>query len=118
MLRLSTVVLLTVTLAMPIVALAQTGTDTSGDSTVTLPSPIFCEDATCLITQVVRYIFGIIAVIATLMFVWGGVMMITSHGNSDQIKRAKETLVWATIGVLIVLLSWAVVKFVIQGLTG
>lgn len=99
-----------------------TGSSTSSSTTkaagtVTLPNPISCNDATCLISQIVRYILGIIAVIATLMFVWGGVMMLTSGGNADQVKRAKETLTWAAIGVIVIMLSWVIIKAVLQALT-
>jgi len=90
---------------------------TQSSQVVGLPNPIACNDATCLIGQVVRYILGTIAVIATLMFVWGGVMMLTSGGNADQVKRAKETLTWATIGVIVILLSWVIIKAVLQALT-
>lgn len=97
-------------------ARAQSTTPT-GSSSVTLPNPITCKDATCLISQVIRYIFGIIAIVATLMFIWGGILMVTSGGNSDQIKRAKETLAWASIGIIVILLSWGIIRFVISGLT-
>ena len=81
-----------------------------------LPNPIRCADATCLISQVIRYILGVIAILATLMFIWGGVMMITSEGNADRVKKAKETLTWAAIGIVVILLSWAIIQFVIEGL--
>ncbi len=84
---------------------------------VKLPNPIACNDATCLISQIIRYILGSIAVIATLMFIWGGIMMLTSAGNADQVKRAKETLTWAAIGVIVILLSWIIIKTVLQALT-
>lgn len=96
---------------------SSTSSTTKAAGTVTLPNPISCNDATCLISQIVRYILGIIAVIATLMFVWGGVMMLTSGGNADQVKRAKETLTWAAIGVIVIMLSWVIIKAVLQALT-
>lgn len=99
-----------------------TGTSTSGSATqgelVTLPNPIRCADATCLISQVIRYILGVIAVIATLMFVWGGMLMLTSGGNADQVRKAKETLTWAAIGVIVILMSWVIIRFVLEAVVG
>ncbi len=93
-------------------------TSSAGTSApVQLPNPISCGDATCLVTNVIRYILGTIAIIATLMFIWGGVMMLTSAGNADQVKRAKETLVWASIGVIVILLSWGIIRFVLTAIT-
>lgn len=90
----------------------------SNTSIVSIPNPIACNDATCLISQIIRYILGIVAIIATLMFIWGGVMMLTSGGNSDQVKKAKETLVWAAIGVVVILISWVVIRFVLSTVAG
>lgn len=104
--------LLTV-VVMPVYA---DNTASGGSTTVSLPNPIKCNDAACLISQVIRYILGVIAIIATLMFVWGGVMMLTSAGNADRVKRAKETLAWAAIGIVIILLSWGIIRFVLAGL--
>ncbi len=87
-----------------------------GGSAVTIPNPIACADANCLISQVIRYILGIIAILATLMFIWGGVMMLTSAGNADRVKQAKETLGWAAIGIIVILISWGVIRFVLAGL--
>ncbi len=83
---------------------------------VQITNPIACNTATCLIGQVVRYILGVIAILATLMFIWGGVMMLTSGGNSQRVKQAKETLAWAAIGVVVILLSWGIIRFVLEGL--
>lgn len=109
---LALIVTLLPVVAMPVVA------QTTTSKVVAIPNPIKCPDATCLVSQVIRYILGTIALIATLMFVWGGVMMLTSGGNADQVKKAKETLVWATIGVVVILLSWGIIRFVLSGIAG
>lgn len=85
-------------------------------ATVSIPNPIACSTATCLIAQVVRYILGVIAILATLMFIWGGVMMLTSGGNSERVRQAKETLAWAAIGIVVIMLSWGIIRFVLEGL--
>lgn len=105
--------ILLIALAVPLIA---RGADVG--TTVGLPNPITCATASCLISQVVRYILGVIAVIATLMFIWGGVMMLTSGGNAEQVKRAKETLTWAAIGIVVILASWMIIKFVLQSIAG
>jgi hypothetical protein len=105
---------------LPTLALAQTTKPaaTTPSQTVVLPNPIACATATCLISQVIRYVLGTIAILATLMFIWGGVMMLTSGGNADQVKKARETLVWAAIGIVVILMSWVIIKFVLVGIAG
>ncbi len=83
---------------------------------ISIPNPINCDTAQCLITQVIRYVFGIIAVLATFMFIWGGLLMLTSAGNAQRVKQAKETLSYAAIGIVVILLSWSVIQFVIKGI--
>lgn len=39
-----------------------------------------------------------IAVLSILPIVWGGVMMITSQGNSDQVEKGKSALYWGIVG--------------------
>lgn len=85
---------------------------------VEIPNPIACDNAACLIGQIIRYILGIIAILATFMFIWGGVTMMTSAGNAERVRQAKETLAWAAIGVVMVLISWAVIRFVLEGIVG
>lgn len=119
----TTLALLFFILAQPTVLYAQQIVPGSGTpqqstgSTVSIPNPISCQDVNCLIRNVIRYILGVIAIIATLMFIWGGVMMLTSAGNAERVKRAKETLAWAAIGIVVILLSWSIIRFVLEGLT-
>lgn len=83
---------------------------------ISIPNPISCDTAQCLITQVIKYIFGIIAVLATFMFIWGGILMLTSAGNAQRVKQAKDTLTYAAIGIVVILLSWSAIVFVIKGI--
>ncbi len=98
----------------PTSAGSDAATTTSG--VVSIPNPIRCNTAQCLITQVIRYVFGIIAVLATFMFIWGGVLMLTSAGNAQRVKQAKDTLTYAAIGIVVILLSWSAIQFVINGI--
>jgi hypothetical protein len=99
---------LTVELALPALALA--------DAPPVLLNPITCDDFLCLAAQIIRFLLGGIAVFATAMFIYGGFVFLTSGGNADQVKRGKETLFWATIGIMVVILSWIIVQFVLKNL--
>lgn len=62
------------------------------------------------ITNTILYIVGIIAVI---MLIWGGIRYITSGGDSKKVTDAKNTILYAIIGLVIALLAFAIVNFVI-----
>lgn len=78
-----------------------------------LPNPLGDTDTiTELLVAVSKGLIGLVAVAATFMFIYGGVMMLTSAGNADQVKRAKEVLRWTTIGLVFIFLAGAILRYV------
>ena len=65
------------------------------------------------IANVVLYIVGAISVI---MLVWGGVRYIISGGDSKKITDAKNTILYAIIGLIIAVLAFAIVNFVLNAI--
>lgn len=61
------------------------------------------------------YIVGAIAVI---MLIWGGLRYITSGGDSKKITDAKNTILYAIIGLIIAFLSFAIINFVLNAIQG
>ena len=66
-----------------------------------------------MIGLVIEAVLGIVGAIALVLFVYGGMMMIISGGSSEKINKGKEILIWATIGLFIILGSGMLVNFVI-----
>ena len=103
----------------PAVSFAQAGGDT-----VTLINPIGATkdnpqgqtNITAFVGKAIKQALGIIGTISFGVFVVGGFMWLTSAGNSDQIKKGTETMVWAGIGVCIIFASYAILGFVITGI--
>ena len=65
------------------------------------------------ITNTVLYIVGIIAVI---MLIIGGIRYVISGGDSKKVTDAKNTVLYAIIGLVICFFSYAIVNFVITSL--
>jgi glucose uptake protein GlcU len=65
------------------------------------------------ITNVVLYIVGVIAVI---MLIIGGVKYVISGGDAKKVTDAKNTVLYAIIGLIIAFLAFAIVNFVITSL--
>lgn len=51
-----------------------------------------------------------------LLIVYGGVLWMTASGNSEQITKAKNIIIWAALGVAVMLASYIVVNFVFTSL--
>jgi hypothetical protein len=50
---------------------------------------------------------------AVLIIAWGGLQYVTSHGDQTKMENAKKTIMWAIIGLLVIIISWAVVSNII-----
>jgi hypothetical protein len=66
-----------------------------------------------LLTRIVNIISGIVGVIAVIMIVVGGFRYITSGGDSNNVSGAKNTIIYAIIGLIIVALAQLIVHFVL-----
>lgn len=65
------------------------------------------------ITNTILYIVGIVAVI---MLIVGGVKYVISGGDAKKVTDAKNTVLYAIIGLVIAFLAFAIVNFVISAL--
>ncbi|MBR3144199.1 hypothetical protein IKF12_03335 [Candidatus Saccharibacteria bacterium] len=65
------------------------------------------------ITNTILYIVGILAVI---MLIIGGIRYVVSGGDSKKVTDAKNTILYAIIGLIICFLAFAIVNFVIAAL--
>ncbi len=65
------------------------------------------------VTNVILYIVGIIAVI---MLIIGGIKYVVSGGDSKKVTDAKNTVLYAIIGLVVCFLAFAIVNFVISAL--
>ena len=71
-----------------------------------------------LIGRIINAALGIVGSLALLMFVWGGLLWMTSAGSEEKVKQGREILIWATAGLALVFFSYVLVRFVIGSLTG
>jgi len=63
------------------------------------------------VVDILLYVLGAIAVI---MIVIGGIRYATSNGESSQISSAKNTILYAVIGLIIAVMAYAIVNFVLD----
>ena len=65
------------------------------------------------ITNTVLYAVGIISVI---MLIFGGLRYVISGGDSKKVTDAKNTIMYAIIGLIISILAYAIVNFVLTSI--
>lgn len=71
-----------------------------------------------ILARVARVLMGLVGSLSLLFFIIGGYWLLTSGGKQEQIQKGKQTLVWATIGVVLSLLSFVILNFIIQTFAG
>ena len=78
------------------------------------PTDLFGESgAFRKITNTILYIVGVIAVI---MLIIGGIRYVISGGDAKKVTDAKNTVLYAIIGLVIAVFAYAIVNFVITSL--
>lgn len=63
------------------------------------------------IISVINYALTFVGILLLLMVLYAGILMITSNGDDKVIEKAKKMLINATIGIIIIILSYTIVSF-------
>lgn len=71
------------------------------------------SDAADVLTGALNLAFSVCGVIATAFIVYGGFQYISSTGNPGKAQKARQVLIYAIIGLLVVLLASLITNFVV-----
>ncbi|MBR2659759.1 hypothetical protein IKD60_03290 [Candidatus Saccharibacteria bacterium] len=69
-------------------------------------------------TQVTNTVLYIVGIVSVVMLIYGGLRYVISGGDSKKVTDAKNTILYAIIGLIISILAFAIVNFVINAITG
>lgn len=69
-----------------------------------------------IIWNIVRFIFILLGAVAVIMIIFGGFQYATSQGDSGALSKAKNTILYAVIGLVVALLATGIVSFVIDNI--
>lgn len=72
------------------------------------------QDISGAITVILNGIIAILGLVAVIFIIYGGVQYMTSAGDAAKLKKAKDTILYAAIGLIISVLAAAIVNFVIN----
>lgn len=70
-----------------------------------------------LVQRVVLILLTVSGLIAVVLIIIGGFQMILSRGNEESAKKGKQTLTYAVIGLIVVMMSYAIVAIITGTLT-
>lgn len=75
------------------------------------------EDLIQLGVNVINFLIDISLVIATIFFLWGGLLFIISGGSEERISKGRQAMTAAVIGIVIVLASILIVNTFLEWFT-
>lgn len=64
----------------------------------------------------VNILFGLVGSLTLIMFIYGGMMFLVSSGNTERVTKAKQILINAIIGLIIIFTSYLIIQFVLVSL--
>jgi len=79
-----------------------------------MPADLIGPDG--VITQLTSIALAIVGALSVIMLIWGGVRYIISGGDSKKITDAKNTILYAIIGLVIAVFAYAIIRFVLNTL--
>lgn len=68
------------------------------------------------LASVLSFVFVLVGIISVIMIMIAGLQYITSTGDPQKTKKAKDTIIYALIGLVISVSAWVIVGFVLGGL--
>lgn len=80
-----------------------------------------CDDDTAdqlpqTIINILNIIIGISGIIAVIFIIIGGINYMTSSGDAAKVKKAKDTILYACIGLAVCALSFAIANWAINSI--
>lgn len=89
------------------------------DSSMTLTNPLGPNTTVyTLAGRIISVVLGLVGTIALVMFIYGGIIWMTSAGSKDKVKKGKDAIVWSVIGMAVIFASYGLTKFLLDNLTG
>lgn len=71
------------------------------------------DDLMSTLTLIINVVVGIIGFVAVAMIVMGGIGFATSQGDAGKTTKARNTILYGVVGLVVAMLAFAVVNFVL-----
>ena len=79
------------------------------------PTNLFGDSG--IFSQISSVLLFVVGAIAVIMIVIGGLRYVISGSDSSQVQSAKNTILYALVGIIVAILAYAAVNFVINNFT-
>jgi ABC-type Fe3+ transport system permease subunit len=117
------------------------GAVVAGVGLAALPTPTFADDLTlggavssdnqgqgqptslfggsnAIVPRVINIMLYIVGILAIIMLIYGGIRYVLSGGDDKRVTAAKNTILYAIVGLIVAILGYAVVNWIVKNLGG
>ncbi len=67
-----------------------------------------------VVNNALNVALGLVGLAAVAVIIWGGFTYTSSTGDAQKVKKAKDTILYGIIGLVVALLAYAIVNFVLK----
>lgn len=71
------------------------------------------DEATDIVKRLIEVFLFVIGALSVIMIIHSGFKYVNSRGDPESVKNAKNTLLYAVVGLIVAILSFAIVDFVV-----
>lgn len=82
------------------------------------PTGIPTSDVPTITAQIIRGALTIVGTLFLVLMVYGGFLWMTARGNEDQVTKAKNIVIAAVIGLVVIVGAYAVTNFIVSAGVG
>lgn len=76
--------------------------------------PDYGDDPHNAILSVINYFLTFLAIVAIGFIIYGGYLMVMAGGDEENVEKGKKILIWAIVGIILVLMSYTIVRVVVD----
>ena len=77
------------------------------------------EDALgATVGHIIQAVVGMLGLVCVIIIIIGGINYMTSSGDAGKVKKAKDTILYGVIGMVICVLAFAITTFIINAING
>ncbi len=76
------------------------------------------DDFATIAKNVINTLLYVVGIVAVVMIIIGGIRYASSNGDSSAIQGAKNTILYAVIGLIVAIMAFAIVNFVVARFAG
>lgn len=63
-----------------------------------------------IILTIINFFLGFLGLLAVIMVIYGGFLYVSSAGNEENVNKAKKILLYAVLGIVVIIISFALVN--------